>query len=276
MSLEDLKLNIGKSYNIDYVIKELEKAPEVQLGHIVLAMTHEHKYHVNKLQLEELSKEIKDKIAKGGKEYEKIGRKFVPLTDITILSIIDPYARYEKYNKFYASLEPQIVQGIEDSKRDQVAAPTEAIITEARNIVTIENEEDFLDGMGLYFKRKGIDTSPIQGGKYILFERRGPPTIRRVLVSEIEVAEKEYEKYKANTPFYEDFFNQIIDGMTTSKKNEIGAQKDAIITEAQNRGFDVVGKEEWFLKGMELYFKIRKIVTGLSKDKKYLVFEKKE
>jgi len=274
MSLDDLKLEIGKSYNIDYVIQELRKAPEIQLGHIVVAMTKEHKYHVNKLQLEELSKKIKATIVKGGKEYEKIGKKFVPLTDITILSIVDPYARYERYNKFYISFEPQIVKGIEESKKDSVAAPTDAIVNEAKKMgIAIEKEEDFLDGMGLFFKRRGISTSPVSGGKYILFEKAKLPSPRKIMISEMEAAEREYDKYKTYTGFYDDFFKQIVQGIATSKKEEIAALISAIIDEAQKVGYSVVGKEREFLRGLELYFKIRGIRVEKA-DVKYLVFRK--
>jgi len=274
MPLDDLRLEIGKSYNIDYVIQELQKAPEIQLGHIVVAMTKEHKYHVNKLQLEELSKKIKATIVKGGKEYEKIGKKFVPLTDITILSIVDPYARYEKYNKFYISFEPQIAKGIEESKRDSVAAPTDAIVNEAKKMgITIEKEEEFLDGMGIFFKRRGISTSPVSGGKYILFEKARPTPPRRIIVSDMEAAEREYDKYRVYTGFYDDFFKQIVQGITTSKKEEIAAPMSAIIDEAKKIGYDIVGKEREFLKGMELYFRMRGIRVEKA-DEKYLIFRK--
>lgn len=283
MPLDDLRLEIGKSYNIDYVIKELEKAPEVQLGHIVISMTHEHKYHINKLQLEELSKKIKTAIAKGGKEYEKVGKKFVPLTEITILSIIDPYVMYEKYNKFYTSFEPQIVKGIEESKKNSVAAPTDAIINEARKIgIVIEKEEEFLDGMGIFFKRRGIVTSPVSGGKYILFEKIKPSTpreVREVIASDIDAAEREYEKYSVYTDFYDDFYKQIVQGIETSKKEGVAASVNSIIDEAQKRGCVVIGKERDFLRGMELYFKIRRIsieeIEGIEGiEKKYLFFRR--
>lgn len=274
MSLDDIRLEIGRSYNIDYVIQELQKAPEIQLGHIVVAMTKEHKYHVNKLQLEELSKKIKATISKGGKEYEKIGKKFIPLTDITILSIVDPYSIYEKYNKFYISFEPQLVQGIEESKRDSVAAPTDAIINEAKKMgISIEKDEEFLDGMGIFFKRRGILANPVSGGKYILFEKVKPPSPRKVMVSETKAAEREYEKYRTYTEFYDGFFTQIVRGMETSKKEEIAAPVNAIIEESQKIGYDTVGKEADFLRGMELYFKIRGIKIEKSDDK-YLIFRK--
>ena len=297
MSLEDTKLEIGKSYNIDYVIQELQKAPDMQLGHIVIDMTREHKYHVSILQLKDLSKKIKETIAEGGKEYEKIGKKFVPLTDITILSVVDPYTIYEKYDRFYTSFEPQIVKGIEESKRYSVAAPTDAIINEAKKMgIIIEKDKEFLNGMGIFFSRRGISTGTISGGKYILFEKAKPYLPRRAVVSDMKVvekehaesesverkieretaerdaAEKEYEKYKVYTGFYDDFFKQIIQGMADRNKEEIAAPINSIIEESQKMGYASVGKEREFLRGMELYFKIRGISIE-KRNEEYLVFK---
>lgn len=273
MPLGDLKLEIGKPYNIDYVIKELEKAPEVQLGHIVVHVLHEHVYHVNRLKLEGISKKIKKIIAERGKEYERIGKKFIPVSDITILSIIDPYARYEKYNKFYIALESQILKGIKESKRDQVAAPVEAIINEARKMVVVEDEKELLNGIGIYFRRKEIATSPVSEGKYILFEKLKPYMMRSATFIERETEERGYEKYRAYTNFYEDLFRQIVEGIATSKKGEIAAPVNAIINEAETRSFNIRGKEEEFLRGMKLYFKIRWIKAERT-DKGYIIFRK--
>lgn len=269
--MNSIKLQVGRSYPINYVIEELEKAPDVQLGHIVVM--HEHLYHVNKLKLEELAKKIQKMVSEGGKEYEKRGKKFVPTTDVTILSIMDPLTRYEKYVKFYKSLEPEIIKGIEDSKRDSVAAPTEAIINEARKTgIEIVDEEEFLDGLGLYFKRRGINTGPISGAKYILFEKEG--VARSETVTDIEAAEREYEKYRGYTKFYEDFFKQIVEGIEVSKKGEIAAPIDGIISEVKKLGFAVEGKEKDILRGMDIYFSIRGIKLDII-DNKYIAFKKK-
>ncbi len=276
---DDVKFEIGKPYDIDYVIKELERAPEVQLGHIVINMSNEHKYHVNKMQLEDIAKKIKAAIVRGGKEYEKIGKKFVPLASITILSVIDPYTRYEKYSRFYSSLEDQIMIGIEESKKGSVAAATDVIINEARKMGTvIEDEKEFLDGMGIFFRRKGITTSSISGGKYILFEKivPGAGVPRRVVVSgvsDIEAIKKEYEKYDEYTVFYDTLFNQIEQSMKESDKKEKAAPISAIIEESQKMGYASAGKENDFLRGMELYFKIRGMKVE-KMDDKYLVIRK--
>lgn len=270
--MNGIKLQVGKSYPINYVIEELEKVPEVQLGHVVVM--HEHLYHVNKLKLEEVANKIKKMVAEGGKEYERKGKKFVPTYDVTILSIMDPLTRYGKYIKFYKSLEPEIVKGVEDSKNDSVAAPTEAIINEARKTgIEITDEEEFLDGLGLYFKRIGISTSPISGAKYILFEEEGVPTARDVTVNDLEGAEREYEKYRVYTKFYEDFFKQIVEGIEGSKKGEIAAPIDGIISEAKKLGFVVEGKEKDILRGMDIYFSTRGIKPDII-DNKYITFKK--
>ena len=269
--MSSIKLDIGKSYPINYVIKELEKAPEVQLGHIVVM--HEHLYHVNKLKLEEVAKKLQRVITEGGKEYEKRGKKFVPTSDVTILSIIDPLTKYEKYVRFYSALLPEIEKGIEESKRNSVAAPTEAIIKEARMTGTeISDEEEFLDGLGLYFKRRGINTGPISAAKYILFEKMGAPTVKKVV--DLEVAEKEYEKYSEYTKFYEDFFKQIVEGINVSKKGEIAAPVEGIMAEVKKLDFITEGKERDILRGMNIYFSTRGIESDII-DNKYAIFKKK-
>jgi hypothetical protein len=256
------------------VLKELEKAPEVQLGHIVVM--HEHLYHVNKLKLEEVEKKLQKTVTEGGKEYEKRGKKFVATSDVTILAIMDPLTRYEKYVRFYKSLEPEIVKGIEDSKRDSVAAPTEAIINEAKKTgIEISDEEEFLDGLGLYFKRRGINTSPISGAKYILFEKAGVPTVKKVTVADLETDEREYEKYREYTKFYEDFFKQIVESIAISKKGEIAAPIDGIIDEVKKLGFITENKEKDILRGMDIYFSTRGIKPSVI-DNKYVTFKKKD
>ncbi len=274
--MSSINLDVGKSYPIEYVIKELEKAPDVQLGHIVVMR--EHLYHVNKLKLEEEAKKVKRIIIEGGKEYEKRGKKFVATSDVTILSIIDPLTRYEKYVKFYKALDPEIMKGIEESKRESVAAPTEAVISEAKKAgIEISDEEEFLDGLGLYFKRKGINTGAISGGKYIIFEKIDLEKVKplsKVITDEKESAEREYEKYSLYTKFYEDLFKQIETGIATSKKGEIAAPIAAMIIETKKLGFDVEGKEKDILKGMSIYFGIRGIKTEII-DVKYMIFRKK-
>jgi len=268
------RLEVGKSYPISYVISELEKAPDVQLGHIVVM--HEHLYHVNKFKLEGVEKRIQKMVSEGGKEYEKRGKKFVPTSDVTILAIMDPLKVYEKYVIFYKSLEPEIVKGIEDSKRDSVAAPTDAIINEAKKTgIDISDEEEFLDGLGLYFKRREINTSPISDGKYILFEKTGVPTVKKVTVADLEASAREYEKYSEYTKFYEDLFKQIVDGIVASKKGETAATIDAIIEEAKKLGFVTENKEKDILRGMDIYFNTRGIKPTIV-DNKYVTFSKKD
>ena len=266
--MSSIKLEVGKSYPIDFVIRELEKTPEVQLGHIVV--THEHLYHVNKLKLEEVAKKLQRVISEGGKEYEKRGKKFVPTSDVTILSIIDPLTKYEKYVRFYSALLPEIEKGIEESKRNSVAAPTEAIINEARKTGTeVKDEEEFLNGLGIYFKRRGINTGPISAAKYILFEKMG--LLKKEI--DLEVSKREYDKYRDYTKFYEDFFKQIIEGITVSKKDEIAAPIEGIISEVKKLGFLIEGKERDILRGMDIYFGIRGIKSDII-DNRYVIFKK--
>lgn len=272
MPLAEVKLEIGKSYSVDYVIRELEKAPEVQLGHILIVATGEHVYHVNKLRLEkDVAKKIKRVIKEGGEEYKKRGKKFIPLSDIVILSIIDPYAKYDKYNTFYTSFIEYVEKGIMDSAKGIVAAPTDAILDEAKKIIELEDEEDFLDGLGIFFKIKNIDTKVTSGGKYIVFEKIRSTSVKRVALSNME---SEYYKYSQYTSFYDDFFKKIVEGIATSKKGEIAAPIGTILTEAEKLGFAVKGQEKGFLRGVEMYFDIRGIKMTVMQNK-YVSFKKK-
>lgn len=279
MSLNGIKLEIGRSYPIDFVIKQLEQFPEVQLGHIVVMR--EHLYHVKKSRLEEEAKKIKKMVAEGGKEYEKRGKKFVPTSDVTILSIVDPYERYEKYSKFYTAFEPDIEKAIAESTKGNIAAPTDALLSEARKIVEITDEEEFLDGLGLFFKRKEIDTSSISGGKYILFERHVLVTPKKGVISDSVALERELEReyerygYGQYNDFYENFFKQIVEGITGSKKGEIAAPIDATIDETKKMGFIMEGNEIGFLRGMDIYFDIRGIKLNIV-DNKYITFRNKD
>lgn len=278
MLLDEIKLEVGKSYPIDYVIKEIEKAPDIRLGHIVVSVLYEHVYHADKLKLEELSKKIKRIIAERGKEYERIGKKFIATDSITILAIDDPYTKYQKYTGFYVSIEPQIVKGIEDSVRGQIAAPIEAIIEEAKKAgFVIEDIEEFFNGMGIFFRRKGITTKPISGKEYILFEKidKIRPSASKNILSEIEAAEKEYEKYATYTKFYESFFEQIAKGIVESKKGEIAAPIKAIIEEGKKLDYIALGKDDDFLRGMGLYFKVRGIDIEKTPDRTHVIFRKR-
>jgi hypothetical protein len=264
MEFNSIKLEIGKSYPIDYVIRQLDEFPEVQLGHIVLM--HEHFYHVKKSKLEEQSKKIKRLIEEGGKEYEKRGKKFVPTSDVTILSIINPYLRYEKYDKFYKAFEPDIIKAIEESARGNIAAPTDALLSEAIKLLGMTDEEEFLDGLGLFFKRKGIDTSSLSGGKYILFEVHVPTKVKES--SELEIYYKNYED------FYNSFYQQIIGAISSSKKGEIGAAVEDIINEAKKLGYDIKNGGRALLRGMNIYFGVKGI-KAQTQDGKFVYFKKK-
>lgn len=271
--MRGIKLQVGKSYPINYVIGELEKTPEVKLGHIVVM--HEHLYNANKLKLEEIAEKVQNMIYEWEKEHEMGCKKFVPTPDVTILAVVNPLTRYEKYIKFYESLEPEIVKGIEDSKSDSVAAPTEAIINEAKKTgVDISDDEEFLDGLGIYFKMRGINTSPISGAKYILFEEVGVYIERKVTASDLEAIEIEYEKYRGYTKFYEDFFKQIAENIEYSKKGDIAASIEGVISEAKKLGFVIEGKEKDILRGMDIYFSTRGIEPSII-DNRYVMFKKK-
>ncbi len=94
-----------------------------------------------------------------------------------------------------------------------------------------------------------------------------------VVVSDAEYLEKD-EKYKEFTKFYEDFLNQIIDGITVSKTGDIAAPISSIIDDAKKVVCIVDGSEKEFLKGMNTYFDMRGIRTDII-DNKHTTFKKK-
>lgn len=287
MSLNSVKIELMKTYNINYVIGELEKAPDIQLGHITIfdpnIGTVVHMYHVDKKRLEELKKEI-DKVVKEGKaEHEKRGKKYVGIYDITVLSITDPFVKYERYTKFYEELYSDVEEKIETSKKGSVAAPKDAIINEAIKMgffegddrTIIDKEHEFLYGLHIYFKRKGIDTGTISGGKFITFEKKEfrPKSVPRTIIE----SESEYEKYRSYTKFYENIFRQIVEGIEISQKKEIAAPVESMVDEAKKLGFDVEGKENDLIRGMEIYFNTRNITTEVIKDlkdKEFVIFRR--
>lgn len=278
MSSDNIKIELGKTYNINQIIGELEKDPDILLGHITIFDPNvgavQHMYHVNKIQLEELKKEIDKKVREGKAEYEKRGKKYVGIYDMTVLSVTDPFVKYEKYAKFYNDLYKDVEEKIDASKKGSVAAPTQAIVEEAIKMrFVIEKQGEFLNGLGIFFKRKGIDTGTISGGKYITFEKRGfrPKSVPRT----ITVSEAEYEKYRQYTKFYEDIFKQITEGIATSKKGEVAAPTLAMVDEARKLGFAIdAGKENDLIRGMEIYFNTRNIATEMTKDEKHMIFRR--
>lgn len=180
----NIKLEIGKSYPIEYVIKELEKTPEIQFGHILVVATGEHVYHVDKLKLEQnVAKKIERIVSVGGEEYKKRGKKFVPLKDIIILSIIDPYAKFrqdigdtyelcKEYTRFYEGFFRQVVQGISGSKKGVIAASIDAVTNEAESMgfITKGEEGKLLRGMDIYFSIRKIKMDVVQN-KYAIFRK---------------------------------------------------------------------------------------------------------
>ena len=112
-------------------------------------------------------------------------------------------------------------------------------------------------------------------------EKQISSQIESVVVSEcIEKSDTEYiekdEKYKEFTKFYEDFLNQIIDGITTSKTGNIAAPISNIIDDSKKVVHIIDGNEKKFLKGMNIYFDTRGIKTDMDVDDKYITFKKKD
>lgn len=266
----NINIEVGKTYSIGYLIKELEKAPEVRLGHIIIRR--EHLYHQALKELIEKAKIIKKLEKEEEIKYERRGKGYVSQFDVKVLSIIDPYSKYEKYTKFYSNFEKDIIEGILGSKRGSVAAPKEAIIKEAiKEGFEFDNEEDILKGMIIFFGRRGIDVSDISSG---LIAFRSPGMVGGDRVEEKgtklpSVTQYETEKFKE---FYDSIRSQITEAVEKSKEQGVYAPIDAMLSNARQLGLDIEGKRTIFLTGLHHYFKKMGIHTMTMG--KYVEFKK--
>lgn len=158
-------MEIGKTYKIEDLIEELEKTPDIQLGHIVIAGIH--KYHQNKRNLEDILMAAMIGIAKEEKP---------PVINVTVLSIINPFERYVRFIPFYNSIERDILYDVEKSLRGEIAISMENMIEEVKKfgITNIEEKKqfnEFLSGLKIYFMRKKIVVDTISSGKYLTFKK---------------------------------------------------------------------------------------------------------
>lgn len=253
LNLNNTKFEIGKIYPLRFLIEGLEKNPDIKFGHIVVMG--QHLYHINKKRLEEIEKDIDKKLKKMKEKNPNI-----PNTKALILSIIDPYTKYEKYVKFYNSVLADVEEAVLKSRKGEVATKVEDLIKEANGFESELNEKDFkgfLNGMSIFFQNKGIYVEI--WGKYIIFRKPGIDNDNNNLI--------DFSKFKS---FYENIQKDVEEAILKSKKGKVASPVEEIILEAKKMGFDVEGKEFYLLKYMKDFFK----ETGIKISGKYAIFGK--
>lgn len=295
--VNEIDVKIGKTYPIKYVIDELKKHPDIRIGHI-LALNR-HQYHLGVEELEALQSDI-DKAGKEGEVlvYDISGRKRISPSDITILSIIDPYSRYMRYEKFYEELYKQIKDAIDESTTGVIMAAPEDLLEEARKEgFGVEKEGDLLDGVYIFFNRRGIECREITKDKdgtkkdYIVFAREGmigsedreERSDRKAEKKEkgkgklLDITEHEAMELKEKTKDFENFYieleKDIIAFISQRKDREGAVGIESVMLEAKKVIPNVENRQDIFIKGLRLYFNVKGISVEVLKDKNFLIFK---
>ncbi len=305
--INDIDIKIGKIYPIKHLIRELREHPDISLGHILALNKHE--YHLGVAELELLQKKL-IRAEKDGNiaAYDMSGKKKIETTDIVVLSIIDPYSKYEKYGKFYEEFYKQISNAVDTGTSGVVMATIDDIVGEIRKEgYVIEKEEDIFTGLSIYFNRKGFENKKItklkdgQRKDYMVFGRAG------VITGDEQVHDHKYgsesssgvsekspggsiakggstgeistsdaielkEKTKEFEPFYNDLEKDVM--IFVSQKKEGGAVNiENIMSEAKKTFPNIEHKKDMFLRGMVLFFQSRGIDTDLLENKNFVIFK---
>lgn len=294
--VEEINIKVGKIYRIGHVIEELKKHPDIRLGHIFVSNRHE--YHIGLDELYVLQKKIKKTEREGSitEVYDISGKRRIDPYDITILSIIDPYTKYEKYEKFYDELYAQISGAVEQSSSGVIKALSDDILKEARKEqFVIEKDDDLFDGICIYFSRKGIESRRIaqseegERKEFVIFGREGTITKEENVEKEERVvkeeekkklfvtSEQEIKKLKEETKefesFYEELKKDVVPFAEKSKDKEAAVNIDDIMKEARKKILGVDNKKEIFLQGLILYYKTQGIDTEVMKAKNFMIFK---
>jgi hypothetical protein len=292
--VNEIDIKAGKTYPIKYVIEELKKHPDIRIGHI-LALNR-HQYHLGVEELEALQNDVY-KAEKEGEVlvYDISGKKRINAYDITVLSIIDPYSRYIKYERFYEELYKQISDAIDESTTGVISAVPKDLLEEARKEgFGVEKESDLLDGVYIYFSRRGIDGRHIVKDKdgvkkeYIAFAREGilekedksERQERKVGKKEkgklLTMTEHDIRELKEKTKEFENFYSElekdIIPFISQHKDKEGGATIESIMLEAKKTFPNIESRKDIFLKGMILYFNGKGVGVEILKDNESMIF----
>lgn len=293
--VNEIGIKVGKTYSIKYIIEELKRHPDIRIGHI-LALNR-HQYHLGVEEFEALRNEIRDEEKKdaGLLVYDISGKKRIDASDITILSIIDPYSKYAKYEKFYEDLYKQITDAIDVSTTGVIMATPKDLVEEARKEgFGIEKDADLLDGIYIFFVRRAVEARHITKDKegtrteYIVFAREG--TIEKEDRSDgktdkkekgkgqlVSITEHEAKELKEKTKEFESFYAELekdviaFIGQRKDKEGAIGIE--SIMLEAKKVIPNVENRQDVFMKGLVLYFNGKGVDAEILKDKNFVIFK---
>lgn len=291
--IREINIKVGKTYPIKHIIEELRQHPDIKLGHIYVLNKHE--YRLGIAELEELQKRINKAERENLAVYDIYGKRKISPSDIAILGLIDPYTKYEKYEKFYDEFYKQIDSAIDASDSGIVMAPSEDILMEARKEgYLIEKDDDLFDGISIYFDRKGVESRRIIKGKegerkeYVVFGKEG--TITREEKVEKKVGDEDKGKLismtehealilKENTkefePFYNDLEKTVVAFIKQSKEGNAAVEIANIIEEAKKTFHNIESKKDIFLRGLVQSFNEKGISTEVRKADNYMIFRMK-
>jgi len=281
----ELDIKVGKTYNIKHLIEELKEHPDIMLGHVYALNKHE--YRLGFSDLEKLQKMIKKADIDGVVAYDLFGKRKVDTSDIYVLNILDPFTKYQKYEKFYEELFRNIESGIDASSSGVILALSQEIISEAEKMgFEIEKTENLFGGILIYFERRGIESIRMKKGEggerkdYFAFAREGtikreeqgerkPDTGKGKLISMSEHETKLLkEKTKEFEPFYSELEPIVVAFIKQSNDKSAAVKIEEIIKEAKKTIGDAVNKKDILLKGMILYFHEKGISAEIKKDEK--------
>ena len=288
--IRELNIKVGKTYSINHLIEELKQHPDIKLGHIYVLNKHEYRSGIE--ELEELKKRINKAERENVVVYDLNGRRKISPSDITVLGIIDPYSKYEKYEKFYGDLYKEIDAAISASDSGIVMAPSDDIVAEARKEgFAIEKDEHLLDGIRIFFERKGMESRHITKGKegerkeYVVFGKEGSIAKEEKLEKKgddkgrlITTTEYDINILKENTKEFESFYNDlettVVVFIKQSKEGNAAVEISNIVEEAKKTIVNINNKKDLFLRGLVQYFNEKGISTDLRKAD-YMIFRTK-
>lgn len=145
------KFEFGKAYSIEYVKSELERLPEIKLGHVVI--NKKHLYHLNRNDLDIIEKKIKKMEAEGKNVYFKKDDEYIKMSDIFIFSIIDPFDRFTLFEPFYKSFIGNVKDSLENTSKPLAANADEII----REVIRIGLEEGWFNDISLPIDRTNLE-----------------------------------------------------------------------------------------------------------------------
>ena len=156
------KLVVGSAYSIHNMLHFLDRDHNVKIGHCVIM--NEHLYHLGYESL----KRVKEAI----EQSDSLLKKGLP--NVMILAMIDP--REELLNKYYnfsESIEEDVYYTLKRYNYNKGALVLSADILKKvrefdRNVI-IKNIDELVQGMDVYFSKRGINVKTYYGDEYLIF-----------------------------------------------------------------------------------------------------------